>query len=247
MARQKAVLCAALAGAAALSILATRAARAQEEYDPQLYDTALKPGKALILVTVQDDDGRPLEGVIVSVKQGAREPFSRLSDANGRVLLIVSSGFRYELRFVSLDVSQTDHVEVFDIPEEDEQRYNLVMTYTPPTDKVFILKGVYFDTNKTTLKPASTPALTNLYEYLKMKPSVVIELSGHTDSVGSDEDNMILSDGRAKAVRDWLIKKGIAPERITAVGYGETQPIDTNDTAAGRERNRRTEVRVVSE
>jgi outer membrane protein OmpA-like peptidoglycan-associated protein len=237
---------AALALTAALS-LASRAALAQEEYDPQLYDTELKPGHALILVTVEDNGGRPLEGVIVSVKQGARMPYSKLSDARGRVLLTVQSGFRYELRFVSLDVSQTDHVEVFDIPEADEQRFNLIMTYTPPTDTVFILKGVYFDTNKTTLKPASTPALTNLYEYLKMKPSVVIELSGHTDSVGSDEDNQILSDGRAKAVREWLIKKGIAKERITAVGFGETQPIDTNDTAAGRERNRRTEVRVLSE
>jgi outer membrane protein OmpA-like peptidoglycan-associated protein len=227
--------------------LAGRAALAQQEYDPQLYDTALKPGYALILVTVEDDGGKPLEGVIVSVKQGARVPYSKLSDARGRVLLTVPSGFRYELRFVSLDVSQTDHVEVFDIPEEDEQRFNLVMTYTPPTDKVFILKGVFFDTNKTTLKPASTPALTNLFEYLKMKPSVVIELSGHTDSVGSDEDNQILSDGRAKAVRDWLVKKGIAADRITAVGFGETRPIDTNDTAAGRENNRRTEVLIVRE
>jgi outer membrane protein OmpA-like peptidoglycan-associated protein len=239
-------LSAVVALTAALS-LAARAAVAQEEYDPQLYDTELKAGHALILVTVEDDGGKPLEGVIVSVKQGARMPYSKLSDARGRVLLVVPSGFRYELRFVSLDVSQTDHVEVFDIPEEDEQRFNLVMTYTPPTDKVFILKGVFFDTNKTTIKPASTPALTNLYEYLKMKSSVVIELSGHTDSVGSDEDNQILSDGRAKAVREWLVKKGIAENRITAVGFGESQPIDTNDTAAGRERNRRTEVRVVSE
>ena len=231
----------------AAMVLSAGWALAQEEYDPQLYDTELKPGHALILVTVENDGGKPLEGVIVSVKQGARVPYSKLSDARGRVLLKVPSGFRYELRFVSLDVSQTDHVEVFDIPEEDEQRFNLIMTYTPPTDRVFILKGVFFDTNKTTLKPASVPALTNLYEYLKMKPSVVIELSGHTDSVGSDEDNQILSDGRAKAVRAWLIKKGIAENRVTAIGCGETQPIDTNDTAAGRENNRRTEVRVVSE
>jgi outer membrane protein OmpA-like peptidoglycan-associated protein len=231
---------------AALS-LAAGAAMAQEEYDPQLYDTELKAGHALILVTVEDDGGRPLEGVIVSVKQGARVPYSKLSDVKGRVLLVVPSGFRYELRFVSLDVSQTDHVEVFDIPEEDEQRFNLIMTYTPPTEKVFILKGVYFDTNKTTLKPASTKALTNLYEYLKMKSSVVIELSGHTDSVGSDVDNQVLSEGRAKSVREWLVKKGIAPERMTAVGFGESRPIDTNDTAAGRENNRRTEVLVVRE
>jgi len=231
----------------AAMVLSAGWALAQEEYDPQLYDTVLKPGHALILVTVEDDGGKPLEGVIVSVKQGARVPYSKLSDSRGRVLLNVPSGFRYELRFVSLDVSQTDHVEVFDIPEEDEQRFNLIMTYTPPTDRVFILKGVFFDTNKTTLKPASTPALTNLFEYLKMKSSVVIELSGHTDSVGSDEDNQKLSDGRAKAVREWLVKKGIAEKRITAIGCGETQPIDTNDTAAGRENNRRTEVRVVSE
>lgn len=246
MSRRAIAFSAAFALTAALSVV-SRAALAQQEYDPELYDTQLKPGYALIMVTVEDDSGRPLEGVIVSVKQGARPPYSKLSNARGRVQLVVPSGFRFELRFVSLDVSQTDHVEVFDIPEGDEQRFNLVMTYTPPTDKVFILKGVFFDTNKTTLKPASTKALTNLYEYLKMKPSVVIELSGHTDSVGSDEANQILSDGRAKAVREWLVKKGIAADRITAIGCGETQPIDTNDTSAGRERNRRTEVRVVRE
>jgi OmpA-OmpF porin, OOP family len=237
----------AVAAAAAAVLAFSRGAAAQEEFDQSLYETELKPDHALILVTVEDDGGRRLEGVIVSVKQGAREPFSRLSDANGQVKLIISAGYRYELRFVSLDVSQTDHVEVFDIDDKDEQRFNLVMTYTPPTDKTFILKGVFFDTNKTTLKPASTPALTNLFEYLKMKPSVVIELSGHTDSVGSDEDNQKLSEGRAQAVRAWLVKKGIDEKRITAVGYGETRPIDDNETAAGRENNRRTEVLVVSE
>lgn len=232
---------------AAAALALPRAAAAQEEFDPSLYDTELKKGYAMILVTVEDNRGTPLEGVIVSVKQGAREPYSKLSDAQGRVVLIIPAGYRYELRFVSLDVSQTDHVEVFDIPERNDERYNLVMTYTPPTDRTFILKGVYFDTNKTTLKPASKPALTNLYEYLKMKPSVVIELSGHTDSVGSDEDNQKLSEGRAQAVREWLVKKGIDGKRMTAVGFGESRPIDDNDTAAGRENNRRTEVLVVSE
>ena len=158
----------AMAAAALAAVALSRTAAAQEEFDQSLYDTELKPAHALILVTVEDVGGHRLVGGIVSVKQGAREPFSKLSDANGQVKLIIPSGYRYELRFVSLDVSQTDHVEVFDIDDKDEQRFNLVMTYTPPTDKTFILKGVYFDTNKTTLKPSSTPALTNLFEYLKM-------------------------------------------------------------------------------
>ena len=68
-----------------------------------------------------------------------------------------------------------------------------------------------------------------------------IQINGHTDNVGSDADNLKLSDDRAKAVQDYLIKNGIAVNRLRYKGYGESQPIDTNDTEDGRRNNRRTE------
>jgi outer membrane protein OmpA-like peptidoglycan-associated protein len=84
-----------------------------------------------------------------------------------------------------------------------------------------------------------------LVALLKGNPEKKIEIGGHTDNVGSDEANLTLSNNRAQSVVDYLIKKGIATTRLTAKGYGETLPIATNDTDAGRAKNRRTEFKVI--
>ncbi|MCP4679248.1 MAG: OmpA family protein [Deltaproteobacteria bacterium] len=213
-----------------------------------LLDFELEEGKSLILITVQDNNGKRMEGVIVSITRGFRgKPFSRLSDKKGMIKLVVDAGDLYKLKFLSLDVSKKQHVEEFNIPDEEDLRYSLVMTYTPPTSKVFVLEGVLFNTGKATLKKSSYTNLSTLLEYLKMKKSVEIELSGHTDNVGDDESNQKLSEARAQTVRKYLMSKGIPGSRINAVGYGESSPIASNDTAAGRKKNRRTEVRILNE
>ena len=84
-------------------------------------------------------------------------------------------------------------------------------------------------------------------EYMKLKKTIVIEISGHTDNVGTPENNLKLSQDRANSVRAYLIKKGIAEARVSAKGYGDTQPIALNDTDANKQKNRRTEVRVIKE
>jgi OmpA-OmpF porin, OOP family len=112
---------------------------------------------------------------------------------------------------------------------------------------VFQLNNVYFDTGKATLKPSSYAELNDLVEYMKLKPSVKIEVAGHTDDVGDDAANMKLSQDRAQAVKAYLMKKGIAADRIVAKGYGETRPVATNETPEGRQKNRRTEVTILSE
>ncbi|MCQ2310378.1 MAG: OmpA family protein [Paludibacteraceae bacterium] len=91
----------------------------------------------------------------------------------------------------------------------------------------------------------SEPTLADLFGYLDRNPEVRIKIMGHTDSVGKDAANQKLSEGRANAVRQELIERGIAPDRIEAVGYGETRPIDTNDTDEGRQNNRRVEVEIL--
>jgi len=82
---------------------------------------------------------------------------------------------------------------------------------------------------------------------MKLKETLVVEIAGHTDSTASAETNQKLSENRAQSVRNYLIKKGINKERITAVGYGETQPVADNGTEEGRQKNRRTEVRIIRE
>lgn len=107
------------------------------------------------------------------------------------------------------------------------------------------LKGVNFDFDKSTLRPDAVAILSEATEILKRYPDLRVEVAGHTDSVGTDAYNQGLSERRAKAVYDYLTSNGVNASRLVGPnGYGESRPIDTNETAEGRARNRRTELNV---
>lgn len=123
---------------------------------------------------------------------------------------------------------------------------NLVIELEPiKKGEVFVVHNLFFATNKTRILKTSEQALTDLQMYLLRNPEVRIRIMGHTDSVGKDAANQKLSEGRAKAVRDELIERGVAAERLESVGYGETKPIDTNETEEGRQNNRRVEIEIL--
>jgi len=107
------------------------------------------------------------------------------------------------------------------------------------------LKNIYFDFDKTTLKAESYVELNKVADFLRRNESVEIEISGHTDNKGSDDYNANLSQGRSQSVVDYLTVKGIEAHRLTAHGYGEAKPIDTNDTDEGRANNRRVEFTIL--
>ena len=107
------------------------------------------------------------------------------------------------------------------------------------------LKNIYFDFDKTTLKNESFAELNKVVEFLKQNPSVEIEISGHTDNKGSDDYNETLSQGRSESVVDYIISQGVDSYRLTAHGYGESKPIDSNDSEDGRANNRRVEFTVM--
>lgn len=107
------------------------------------------------------------------------------------------------------------------------------------------LKNIYFDFDKTTLKPESFIELNRVAEFLKQNSKVAVEIAGHTDSKGSDDYNLNLSQGRSQAVVDYLIGQGIDTSRLQAQGYGETKPLDTNGTDEGRANNRRVEFTIL--
>ena len=107
------------------------------------------------------------------------------------------------------------------------------------------LKNIYFDFDKTTLKSESFIELNKVVEFLKQNRSVEIEIEGHTDSKGADAYNETLSQGRSQSVVDYLSAQGIDRGRLTAHGYGEAKPIDTNETEEGRANNRRVEFMIV--
>jgi OOP family OmpA-OmpF porin len=104
-----------------------------------------------------------------------------------------------------------------------------------------LLYDVFFDFNKATLKPESDSVLDKVAAMLKTDASIKADVEGHTDSVGSDDYNLKLSDARAASVRNWLVRHGIDAARLTSKGYGKSRPVADNGTDAGRARNRRVE------
>ena len=112
--------------------------------------------------------------------------------------------------------------------------------------KKVVLRNLNFANNKTKILESSEPALDDLYQFLADNPDVKIRITGHTDNVGADKFNQRLSEGRAKAVKDEIVKRGIDPSRIVADGKGKREPIDTNTTEEGRARNRRVEFFITS-
>ncbi|PKP23242.1 MAG: hypothetical protein CVU05_00345 [Bacteroidetes bacterium HGW-Bacteroidetes-21] len=108
----------------------------------------------------------------------------------------------------------------------------------------FELKNIFFDSGKATLREESKTELDKLVDIMK-KSEIVIELGGHTDSIGTDESNIKLSQERVNSVMQYLIDNQIKPERIKAVGYGESQPLASNSTDEGRQKNRRVEVKIL--
>ena len=109
----------------------------------------------------------------------------------------------------------------------------------------FILQGIYFDSGSARIRPSSYPILDKVVKTLEEYPDITVEIQGHTDSVGSAENNLRLSFARANAVKAYLVQMGISPSRLIARGYGESMPIAPNTTRAGRARNRRIEFVVI--
>jgi outer membrane protein OmpA-like peptidoglycan-associated protein len=118
-------------------------------------------------------------------------------------------------------------------------------------NKIFVLENIYYDFNKYDINPAAARELDKLAQILIDNPEIKIELSSHTDSVDTEEYNMWLSQKRAESAVNYLVRKGISPDRMIAKGYGESRPIarntnpDGTDNPEGRAKNRRTEFKIL--
>jgi len=111
--------------------------------------------------------------------------------------------------------------------------------------KSYRLNDIYFDFNSVELKPESMVVIEEFYQFLLTNPTMKVSIQGHTDNIGKREDNLNLSENRAKAVLEYLIKLGVDINRIDHKGFGESKPIDTNATEEGRAMNRRTEFVII--
>jgi outer membrane protein OmpA-like peptidoglycan-associated protein/tetratricopeptide (TPR) repeat protein len=176
-----------------------------------------------------------------------RTVISRIqTDEEGNYLSTLPVGNEY-----AFNVSRKGYLfysEHFDLSKPDNDSVFVANIPLQPIEAnaSIVLKNVFFDTKKTELKPASIVELDNVVRLMNDNPKLVIQIAGYTDNVGKPADNLVLSNGRAASVVNYLVSKGVKKVRLKAKGFGETHPVVDNKTEQGRATNRRTELRVVS-
>jgi len=198
-------------------------------------------------VTVIDSKKAPRQGEkIIFTGQKTGKFFQGRTNKAGKLSIALPVGDEYAVVLYAL--TDSTHFGTLPIPplagtQFYKDPFVVEIKYEPA--KVFTLNDVHFDFGKATLREESFKQLDELYEYLKWKETCKVEIAGHTDNVGADNENLFLSQKRAETVKAWLVKKGIQPARIIAKGYGANRPVADNTTEEGRQQNRRTEVIIL--
>jgi outer membrane protein OmpA-like peptidoglycan-associated protein len=199
--------------------------------------------------TITDSQtGRPMEATIEIVDNEKNVVIAtfKSNSATGKYLVSLPAGKNY-----GVSVNKTGyifHSENLDVPASaafKEVTKDISFQPMEVGNKV-VLNNIFFDYNQSSIRNESRNEIERLALMLFKNPTVKIEISGHSDSKGSDEYNQKLSEARAKSVVDYLIMLDVEPERLTAKGYGKTRPVASNDTEEGRALNRRTEVEIIS-
>jgi len=210
----------------------------------------IKSNKLTLLkgTIVDDISSSPLKAIIDLTDNVRNEVIASFesNSATGKYLVSLPSGVNYGIA-VKAD-GYLFHSENFDIPAAtgyNEIVKDIRMKKIEVGNKI-VLNNIFFDFDKATLRPESKSELDRLSKMLSDMPTLKIEISGHTDNIGSAAYNKTLSENRAKSVVDYLVNNKIASDRLTYKGYGFDQPIAPNDTKEGRQQNRRTEFKVVS-
>ncbi len=198
--------------------------------------------------SLTDGRGAPLTHIRVIFKPLHKsDSIIAITDTSGLFTTKLPQGNTYKI-FAELygqRVSFNNILSLKEYGQDIELEMNLQIIMDTLYKEIIILPDIHFEFDKAIIKPESYPILDSVAQWLKENPNMIVEIAGHTDSIGSAEYNLSLSRRRAEAVRQYLIKKGISPHRLYARGYGETQPIADNGTEEGRAKNRRVEIRVI--
>jgi len=201
--------------------------------------------RASIQVNVTNFKNVNLKGEqILFVNRDTKKTIKGVSNSKGDFTVKLVPGF-YLIKMKSIgDVKDYSSIEI--PPISEGQTYSdMSIKIQLSIPKYFTLNNIHFASNQSVFLKSSYKELTDLVEYLKLKPNLKIEIQGHTDSDGSVESNIKLSKKRAHAIKRYLISKGIEAERLNTIGYGEKRPVADNSTKAGKQKNRRTEIRVL--
>lgn len=190
--------------------------------------------------------GQPMEATVsvVNVKTGSKISDINSNSATGAYLVILPAGKNYAITVTAPGF--LFHSENFDIPDTAEysEVVRPIALKKASIGTRIVMRNIFFDFDKASLRPESNLELDRLRKVMLDYPNMKIEISGHTDNKGSADYNRKLSQSRAKSVLDYLVKKGISPDRMTFAGYGFDRPLSPNETEEGRQLNRRTEFEI---
>lgn len=196
-------------------------------------------------------DKKTLKGLPSAVELtdlSTQEVLSKVqTDETGNYLITLPVGKDY-----AFNVNRKGYLffsENFDLSQKaPDSTYKVEIPLQPiEANATIVLRNIFFDTKKFDLKPESTSELDKIVVLMRDNPTLTIQINGHTDNVGKAEDNMVLSNNRAQSVVKYLASKGVEPSRLSFKGYGATQPVADNTSEEGRAKNRRTELKVVSD
>lgn len=212
-----------------------------------IQDFFLKPVKRNVLLTGTVYNAKTTEiipsNITVSLKSDPKIGFNKMAQQGYFENELEQKGWYIITASAEGFLNATDSIANI---QDDVSLLNKDIYLTPiEVGTTVRLNDIFFDFDKTTLQSASFAELDKVVEFLNNNESLEIEIAGHTDSKGSDEYNLDLSQGRAESVVDYLNRNGISNFRLTARGYGETVPLETNTTDEGRAVNRRVEFTVM--
>ncbi len=212
------------------------------------------PNLSLFKGSVLDTEGNPAQNVQIIITDNETGKYIRTVRTNsktGKYLFILPPGTNYNISYEAEGyLFFSENRDVVKDPRYCEIFREVNLPALVVGAKV-VLNNIFFDFDKATLRPASNVELEKVLKLLNDHPNISIEISGHTDSKGDDAYNLKLSDERAHAVVKYLTDKGIKAERMTAKGYGESQPAaanenkDGSDNPEGRQLNRRVELKII--
>jgi OOP family OmpA-OmpF porin len=203
---------------------------------------------------IDSKTGKPVEATIIyeDLETGEEVGTATTSPATGEYKLVLPKGKKYSWRAVAPNfIAEGENVDLTDSTADGKSRNfseitNKSLKLIPIEEgQIVRLNNIFFATGKSTLSNQSFPELNRIAITMTDNKTLAIELGGHTDNVGADDFNMKLSQERADSVREYLIGKGIEPDRVASKGYGETAPVAKNDTPEGQQLNRRVEFKIL--
>jgi len=192
--------------------------------------------------------GKPIDARIIyeNLADGTEVGTAQTDPRTGEYKIVLPKGIKYGVRAVAKDfIAESQNIDLTNMKDFKEISGTNLTLVPIEVNAVGVLNNLFFDTGKSEVRSDSYAELDRMVLTFNENPGLVLEIGGHTDNVGTDAANIKLSQDRADSVREYIIGKGIEPDRVQSKGYGEAKPKATNDSEEGRQINRRVEFKVL--